>query len=326
MEYRPFGKTEMGVSALGFGCWETSGGYGAFDEREVVSAVHRALDVGINCFDTAQSYGSGRSEAILAKALDGRRDEAIIVTKFGIRYPNRERGRDSRRFRVLGSIDESLKLLKTDYVDVYLVHSPDHHTPFEETMLALEEVVRSGKARYAGISNFNVDQMQECVKTRHLDVAQHQYHLFDRTIEGKILPFCRDRGIGMMTWGSLAHGLLAGAFTPETVFEESDWRSQASTGKSRFFTRENFPTSLAVVEELKAIAARHGKKVAHLALRWALENPGVSVALVGFRRPEEVDDCVGCLDWLLTDSDREDIDAIFSRFGIETANDDWLAD
>ena len=324
MEYRPFGRTGLNVSALGFGCWETSGRYGAFDESEVIVAVHRALDSGITCFDTAESYGFGNSERILAKALGGRRHEAIIVTKFGIRYPGREKRRDSRRERALSSIDTSLKHLKTDYVDVYLVHSPDTNTPFEETMSVLDEIVRSGKARFAGVSNFLPEQMISCMETRPLDVAQHQYHMFDRTVEDEIFPVCREHGIGTTTWGSLAHGLLAGAFNAETTFDESDWRSQPKGTKSRFFTKENFATNLAVVDGLKGIAARHGKSVSQLALNWVLSNPDVSVALVGFRSPREVDESMGCMGWSLDQAERAEIDALFRKFKIKTSDRSWF--
>ena len=304
MEYRPFGRTGLNVSALGFGCWETSGRYGAFDESEVIAAVHRALDSGITCFDTAESYGFGNSERILAKALGGRRDEAIIVTKFGIRYPGREKRRDSRRERALSSIETSLKHLKTDYVDVYLVHSPDTNTPFEETMSALDEIVRSGKARFAGVSNFLPEQMMSCMETRPLDVAQHQYHMFDRTVEDEIFPVCREHGIGTTTWGSLAHGLLAGAFNAETTFDESDWRSQPKGRKSRFFTKENFATNLAVVDGLKGIAARHGKSVSQYGFELGAQQPRCECRLVGFRSPREVDESMGCMGWSLDQAER----------------------
>ena len=148
MEYRAFGRTGLDVSAIGYGCWEIGGGYGHFDESEVVAAVQRALDLGINLFDTAEGYGYGQSERLLGKALGARRKEAIVVTKFGIYRPEGEWQRDSRRETALAAIDRSLKALGTDYVDVYLIHWPDRETPLEESMGALEEIVQAGKARY----------------------------------------------------------------------------------------------------------------------------------------------------------------------------------
>ena len=324
MEYRPFGRTGLEVSAIGFGCWELGGTYGYFDEGEVIAAVQRALDLGVNCFDTAEGYGFGKSEVLLAKALGPRRKEVILVTKFGIGYPDRERGRDSRRSQALAAIERSLKFLQTDYVDVYLVHWPDLNTPFEETMLALEEIVQSGKARFVGVSNFRPEQIQACLAARRVDVGQYGYHLFDRRMEREIFPSIQAGGIGLMTYGSLAHGLLTGVFTPASTFEESDWRAKGKAFGLSLFTPENFATNLAVVEDLKPIATRHDKTMADLALRWVLSNPVVSVALVGFRRPAEVEANMGALGWSLDRETLNEIDAVFQRHGVEVAPPVWL--
>ena len=173
MEYKAFGQTGMQVSAIGFGCWEMGGGYGSIEETEVIEAIHRALDLGINCFDTAEAYGMGRSEEMLARALGNRRKDVIVVSKFGINYDNdRPKGRDSRRSMAHAAIDRRLKALNTDYVDVYLVHWPDRTTSFDETMEALEEIVQQGKARFVGLSNFTRDEIQTCMETRRVDVIQ----------------------------------------------------------------------------------------------------------------------------------------------------------
>ena len=162
MEYKAFGQTGMQVSAIGFGCWEMGGGYGSIEETEVIEAIHCALDLGINCFDTAEAYGMGRSEELLARALGNRRKDVIVVSKFGINYDNdRLKGRDSRREMAHAAIDRRLKALNTDYLDVYLVHWPDRTTPFDETMEALEEIVQQGKARFVGLSNFTKDEIQD---------------------------------------------------------------------------------------------------------------------------------------------------------------------
>ena len=319
MEYRDFGRTGLEVSAIGFGCWELGGNYGHFNDNEVIAAVHRAMDLGINCFDTAEGYGFGRSEALLARALGPRRKDVILVTKFGSLYPDRERGRDSRRSQALAAIERSLQFLQTDHVDVYLVHWHDVNTPFEETMLALEEIVQSGKARFVGVSNFRLNQIQACMAVRRVDVAQYGYHLFDRRMERDIFPYCQEHGVGMMTYGSLAHGLLSGTFTPKTTFEPDDWRSKGGAFGLRLFAPENFATNLAVVEELKTIAARHSNTIAQLALRWVLSNPVVSVGLVGFRRPQEVEESGGSLDWSLSPDEQDQIDAAFRKHGVDIA-------
>ena len=324
MEYRAFGRTGLEVSAIGFGCWETSGMYGHFDESDVATAVQRALDLGINLFDTAEGYGYGQSERILGKALGARRKEALLVTKFGVYENDGKWIRDSRPETALAAIDRSLDALQTDYVDVYLIHWPDKDVPLEETMRAMEEIVQSGKARFVGVSNFRPQQIETCMDVRRVDIAQYGYHLFDRRLAREVFGTIEQHGIGLMTYGSLAHGLLTGTFTPETRFDESDWRSNGMAFNIPLFTEEVFARNVAVVEELKPIAAQHGKTVAHLALRWALSNPVVSVALVGFRRPEEVEENVAGIDWSLDQETLDEIDAVFARYGVDTAPPTWV--
>src|SRR3978361_1351878 len=154
MEYRPFGRTNLKVSAIGFGCWEISGSYGPIDAVEFESAVHGAVDAGITCFDTAEAYGMGISEQALGKALGRRRNEICLVTKVGVGYPGAPNRRDSSRARIMASIEQSLRHLNTDHVDVYLIHWPDLNTPFEETFEALDDVVRQGTRPYMGVSKF----------------------------------------------------------------------------------------------------------------------------------------------------------------------------
>ena len=241
MEHRPFGQTGLDVSAIGFGCWEIGGGYGSIEAKEFPRAVGRALDLGINCFDTAEGYGMGASERSLGQALGGRRDEAIVVTKFGMNYRDMPNLRDSSRERVLASIEKSLKNLGTDWVDVYLVHWPDRLTPFEETMSALEDVVRDGKARFVGLSNFTRDEIGACMGTRRVDVVQYGWNMFDRRMEREILPYCGKEGVGFMAYGSLAFGLLTGTFSEDTEFGSDDWRAR----KGKMGSIKMFDASLA---------------------------------------------------------------------------------
>ena len=326
MDLRAFGKTGMEVSAIGFGCWELGGGYGHFDEGEVIKAIHRALDLGINLFDTAQGYGMGRSEELLAKGLGEQRKDVILVTKFGVGYSDsdRDKKRDSRPERAMASIEASLKFLGTDYVDVYLDHWPDRETPFEETMRALEDIVQQGKARFVGVSNFKAEEIATCMETRRVDVGQYGYHMFDRRMEKDVFPYCQEEGIGMMGYGSLAHGLLTGTFDEKTVFEGKDWRSKGGAFNMPLFTEENFPRNLKVVSDLKEIAKAKGKELYHLALAWVLSNPAISVALVGARKPEEVEANMGALDISLSDSEKEEMDAVFAGHGVDTQPDIWV--
>src|SRR5262245_30888281 len=183
MRYRPFGRTGLSVSVVGFGCWPMAGDrYGAIEDDEAVKAIHRALDRGVNCVDTAPAYGGGHSEEVVARALEKRRRDVILVTKCGVKPPPPgQLGpiRDASRANILREVDASLKRLRTDWVDALLVHWPDAATPFEDTMRALDEVVSSGCARFVGVSNFTGAMIAECLRTRRVDVSQVGYHMFD---------------------------------------------------------------------------------------------------------------------------------------------------
>jgi myo-inositol catabolism protein IolS len=329
MEYRQFGQTGIQISAMGFGCWEIGGGYGSIEEAEFIKAINRALDVGINSFDTAEAYGFGASEKSLAKALGSRRKEAIITTKFGVGYPKATNYRDSSRTRVMESIEKSLKALETDYVDVYLIHWPDRSIPFEEPMRALDDLVKQGKARAVGLSNFKLSEIETCMKARRVDVVQYCWNMFDRRMQQEIFPYCRQNNIGVMAYGSLAYGMLTGTFNEEMTFDKGDWRAKRGQLLNinlfqHLFGPDQFLKNLRAVEELKAMARRYGKSLPQFALRWTLSNPIVSTALVGCRNPKEVDDNVGALGWSISEADNKEIDEIFARHGAVTLPEVWL--
>ena len=320
MEYRQFGPTDMTTSVLGFGCWEMGGGYGDIVEADVTNAVHRAIDLGINCFDTAPAYGRGESETMLARALGARRNDVLVVTKCGVGYEGRPKGRDSRLVTVMESVEQSLRNLQTDYLDVLLIHWPDVNTPFEETMTALDNIVQQGKARAIGLSNFTLEQIEECAETRRVDVLQYGLNMFDRRVEREVSPFCLEHGAGLMVYGPLAFGLLTGAFSSDTAFGANDWRSTGGRPgwNVGVFAEENFQRNVQVVENLAPVASRRGKNMPQLALRWVLSNPAVSVALVGTRTIKEVEDNMGVLDWALSAADLAEIDQVFDRYGVDT--------
>jgi aryl-alcohol dehydrogenase-like predicted oxidoreductase len=331
MEYRPLGATGVQTSAIGFGCWEIAGGYGRIEQAEFANAVRRAVDAGIICFDTAEAYGMGISERALADALGDRRRDVLLVSKFGVGYPEAPNRRDSSRRRIMASIETSLRNLATDHVDLYLVHWPDVNTPFEETVQALDDVVRQGKARHVGVSNFRLEQVQACMRLRRIDVVQYAWHMFDRRMQTEIFPYCAAERIGVMAYGSLAYGMLSGAFHANMRFDENDWRSRGGNlGNLNLFRTllgpEHFPRKLQAVEALKAFAASRGKTLPQLALRWTLSNPVISVALVGCRRSGEVEDNLGALGWTLTRDDLAAIDLIFARHGAVTMPPGWLED
>jgi aryl-alcohol dehydrogenase-like predicted oxidoreductase len=331
MEYRQFGKTDLQVSAIGFGCWEIGGTYGRIDETQFGRAVHRAIDSGITCFDTAEAYGMGVSEQALARTLGGRRQDISIVTKFGVGYDEMPTRRDSSRQRVMASIEKSLQRLQSDHVDVYLVHWPDPLTPLDETMRALDDVVRQGKARYIGVSNFRLAQITTCMQLRRIDVVQYAWNMFDRRMQAEIFPYCAAQQIGVMAYGSLAYGMLSGTFHAGMQFEESDWRSRGGMlGNINLFRSlfgpEHFPRNLQAVEDLKRLAAKYDKTLPQFALRWASSNPVVGTALVGFREPAEVTENLRALGWTISAADMAAVDTILARHGCVTEPPGWLED
>ena len=331
MEYRQFGRTGLKVSAIGFGCWEIGGTYCHIDEAQFQRAVKAAIEAGITCFDTAEAYGMGVSEEALARALAGRRSEVVIATKFGVGYEEMPNRRDSSRARVLASIEKSLRRLRTDHVEIYLVHWPDPNTPLDETMTALDDVVRQGKVRYIGVSNFRLAQIEASMRLRRVDVVQYAWNMFDRRMQAEIFPYCDAQQIGVMAYGSLAYGMLSGTFHAGMQFEENDWRSKGGMlGNLNLFRTlfgpGHFPRNLAALDELKRLAAKYGRTLPQFALCWTLSNPVVGTALVGFRTPAEVTENLSALGWEIGNADMAEIDAIFARHGAVTVPPGWLED
>ena len=253
------------------------------------------------------------------------------MTKAGVGYPDAPNRRDSTRRRLMASIETSLRNLGTDHVDVYLIHWPDINTTFEETMAALDDIVRQGKARYVGVSNFRRSQLETCMKLRRIDVVQYGWNMFDRRMRAEIFPWCQAHGAGVMAYGSLAYGLLSGTFHAGMNFDETDWRVNRGTLGSlnlfrTMFGPDHFPRNLAAVADLKALAGRHGKTLPQLALRWTTANPAIHTGLVGFRKPEEVQENLGAMGWSLSGADMAEIDAIFARHDTVTTPEGWLED
>ncbi|MCB0145405.1 MAG: aldo/keto reductase [Caldilineaceae bacterium] len=321
MEQRRFGNTDLTCSAIGFGTWEMSTNqYGTIDVAEASRAVGAAIDHGITLFDTAEVYGPYHSEEILAKALGNRRKEIVLVTKVGFVFDdeNNNIGRSSRYGYVIKRTEGCLRRMNTDVIDLMLIHWPDHHTRFEEPMRALEQLKADGKIRHYGVSNFTVAMMDECQQHGRLTANQVGYHMYDRRMENEVLPYCQANGIGYMAYGTLGFGLLTGAFTPDTQFVDWDWRSHGSAFGLPLFQRENFLKEIRVTTRLQELAASYGKSVAQLAIAWVLDNPAVSVALVGMRNEKELKENVAATDWKLSAEDRARIDRIFEEEGVPT--------
>ena len=309
MKYTQLGHTSLTVSKLCYGTWQFGGDWGSFEVREAQAAIRHAFELGITFFDTAQAYGFGKSESVLGQALQPElkslRDKVVIATKGGLRMEGAKLLRDASARWLRRGVEESLRNLGVDYIDLYQLHWPDPRTPLEETAKALEQLVQAGKIRCVGVSNFDVSQMQEFEKTRKIDTLQPPYHLFRRDIEQDILPYCQGHKIGVLVYGALAHGLLGGRYSPKSTFANDDWRS-----KSPAFRGELFARNLAVVDRLRGLAERQGITVAQLAIAWVLANRAVDVAIIGGRHPNQLTDTTRAADVELSDETLREVEMI----------------
>ena len=318
MKYRAMGSHGPLVSAIGFGCWPMGAeDYGPIDDREMALAVDRAIDVGVTLFDTAPAYGHGRAETVLGEMLGPRRKDIVLVSKCGLHWDweanPRPFRRDSSRAAILdgpGGLHEQLRRLRTDYLDVWMVHWPDVNVPFQETMEVLVSARDSGKVRHVGVSNFSPPQLRACKQLAPLVTNQVGYNLFDRRWEIHAFETCRELDISVMAYGSLAHGLLSGTWDRATRLDATDWRSRGMAFRQPLLTEENLPQNLDVVDRLMDVAARVGVSLPQLALAWVLRDEVVATALVGCRRPSEVDDNLGALDLSIDDEVLGELDCI----------------
>jgi aryl-alcohol dehydrogenase-like predicted oxidoreductase len=306
MEDTKLGRSGLVVSRIAFGTWQLGGEWGATDETEAVAAIRRAADGGVTLFDTAQGYGFGASERLLAKALDGHRDGLVVATKGGLR-PTDGGGvaRDSSPAWIRRGVEESLRALNTEAIDIYQLHWPDPATPFAETAAALAELVEQGKVRHVGVSNFSAAQMAEFSDTLPVETLQPPYHLLQRSIEESVLPYAEEHDIGVLVYGPLAHGILSGALQKDTQFAPGDWRASSAD-----FRGESYRRNLAAVTELAWLARDLGISLSQLAIAWTLIHPAVDVAIVGTRNPAHVDQALASADVTLEPAARQRIEEI----------------
>jgi aryl-alcohol dehydrogenase-like predicted oxidoreductase len=300
--------TQLKVSRVALGTWAMGGWmWGGTDQRESIATIQAALHQGINLIDTAPVYGFGVSEEIVGAALGGVRTEAVIATKTGLEWNDGRIHRNATRARIMREVDDSLRRLRTDYIDIYQVHWPDPLVPVEETAEAMLSLYEQGKIRAIGVSNFSVDQMERFRQVAPLHVLQPPYNLFERSIEAEILPYCRVNNIVTLGYGALCRGLLSGRMRPDTTFDGDDLRRVDPK-----FQPPRFAQYLDAVRQLDELARRRfGRRVIQLAVRWMLDQ-GISVALWGGRHPYQVDAALGVAGWSLDGVDRELIEHIVS--------------
>jgi aryl-alcohol dehydrogenase-like predicted oxidoreductase len=307
MRHTILGKSGLDVSRIAFGTWQLGGDWGPTDTVAAMEAIRRAAEKGVTFFDTAQAYGFGQSEQLLAAALRQLpRNEVVLATKGGLRPAGNGVARDASPAWIRKGVDESLRALGTDYIDLFQLHWPDSATPFEETAEALAKLIADGKIRHVGVSNFDVEQMEAFSATLAGETLQPPYHLFRRDIEADVLPYTAANDIGVLVYGPLGHGLLGGRLGPDTQFAPDDWRS-----KSPVFHGETFDRNLRVVAELRRLATEElGLTLGLLAVAWTLANPAVHVAIVGTRNASHVDEALAAAELDLDDEVMQRIDRI----------------
>ena len=309
MDYRRLGRSGLEVSVVGIGC----NNFGRrCDQEQTTAVVDQALEVGINLFDTADSYGGeGRSELFLGKALEGRRQDAVVATKFSSPMGEGPMRRGTSRKYIMDAVDASLTRLNTDYIDLYQVHFPDAETPMEETVRALDDLVRAGKVRYLGNSNFSGWQIAHAdwiAQTNHQTpfiAAQNQWSLLQRGVESEIVPAAQAFGLGVLPFFPLASGMLTGKYKRGADAPEGTRLAEGPMA-ARSLTDRNFD----IVEPLEAYALEHGHTLLELAFSWLASHPAVSSVIAGATKPEQVASNAEATGWVLTAEERAEVDAI----------------
>jgi aryl-alcohol dehydrogenase-like predicted oxidoreductase len=301
-----FGHSGLEITRVGFGAWAVGGGnwefgWGEQDDEESIAAIRRALELGVNSIDTAAQYGLGHSEEVVRRAVDGVDPRPLIFTKGGQpEGPNRTSYQSLQRDSLRRECEGSLVRLGVDAIDLYQIHWPIPDEEVEEGWTALAELKEDGLVRHIGASNFSVEQLERAKAIAPVESLQPPYSLLDREIEEEMLPYCRERDIGVIVYSPMASGLLTGTMTRERIdgLPQDDWRR----GSARFQEPE-LSRSLEVVGRVKAVAERRGVSPGAVAVAWTLRNPAVHGAIVGFRRPDQVDPIVFAADLELSDED-----------------------
>ena len=320
-EFVQIPKTQLKVSRVALGTWAMGGWmWGGTDQREAIATIHTALAQGINLFDTAPVYGFGASEEIVGAALDGVRTQTIIATKAGLEWRDGKIYRNATRARIMREIDDSLRRLRTDYIDIYHVHWPDPLVPIEETAEAMRSLYEQGKIRAIGVSNFSVAEMERFRQVAPLHVLQPPYNLFERGIEAEILPYCKANGIVTLGYGALCRGLLSGRMRADTIFHGDDLRRVDPK-----FQPPRFAQYLDAVRQIDEIAQqRFHRRVIQLAVRWMLDK-GIDVALWGGRRPNQLEAAFDVAGWSLDAVDREKLERIVNTAITDPVGPEFMA-
>ncbi len=313
MQTRQLGNSDLQITPLGIGAWAMGGAGWAFawsqqDDDESVSAIHAALDAGMNWIDTAAVYGLGHSEEVVAKALAGRANKPYVFTKCGRNWnEDRQIVKLLKRGAIRQECENSLRRLKVDVIDLYQMHWPEPDEDVEEGWETMAKLKEEGKVRWIGVSNFNAEQLCRAQKIAPITSLQPPYSLIRHEIEPDVLPFCSVHNLGVLAYSPMGSGLLTGSMTRERVenLPEDDWRKRGPQFQEPLLTR-----NLKIADKLKEIAARHNRSAGEVALAWVLANPAVTAAIVGVRNAEQVGGIIGAMEFRLTEEEIAEIELL----------------
>jgi aryl-alcohol dehydrogenase-like predicted oxidoreductase len=311
MKKRQLGKEGPMLTEIGLGTWAIGGpwewGWGPQDDGDSINTIHKALELGINWIDTAPSYGLGHSEEIIGRAIKGRREKIFIATKCGLVWKDNAAGKvenNGNPKSILKEAEDSLRRLQTDTIDLYQIHWPDPKVPVDESWQALIKLGESGKVRYIGVSNFNTQRLEACEKLKHVNSLQPPYSLLNRRVEQKILPWCLTNRTGVVAYSPIQSAILTDNFQKSHLARD-DWRR-----RDAFFREPALTKNLQFVERIRPLAQKYGKSIAQFAIAWVLMNPAVTSAIVGARKPEQLEETIGGGGWSISPEDMVFIDKI----------------
>ncbi len=309
MTTRKLGKSGIDISCIGLGTNYVGGHnlYVGVDEEEGVRLVKQAIDSGVTHIDTADIYGTGRSEELVGQAIAGRRDEVVLATKGGLLFGEHGSGVNNEPAYLRGALERSLKRLNVDYVDLYYIHRHDGKTPTEDAFGALMDFKREGLIRSAGVSNFDLSDLQAAARAGQVDALQSCYNLLQRDVESDVLPWCVQNNVSFIPWGGLAYGLLGGRYSRDFKLHDNDWRQR--TG---LFDADSFAPNVDTIDSLKSIAKKCGSTTAHLAIKWLLSKEAVSSVIAGAKNSDQVRDNVSALQGEVSAENIAAVDALTS--------------
>jgi aryl-alcohol dehydrogenase-like predicted oxidoreductase len=312
INYRVLGSSNIRVSPVALGCWPIAG-VTTLDTNEAdsIATIQKCFEVGINHLDTAHVYGpKGESEKLIRRAIEGRRDELVIATKCGIHYQGSEMVTDGRPAALQAECEESLRRLGTDRVELLYLHTPDESVPLADSAGMLRELMEQGKARSIGVSNFTVEQLQEFAAVCPLTAVQPPYNMLLRDIEQRTIPWCREHNVAVMVYWPLMKGILAGKITRATGLDPRDGRR-----KYPGYTGEEWERNQAFIDRLREAAALSGHTVAQLVVNWTFSQPGITSALCGAKRPQQIEETAGAMGWELSPQQISIIDSAIAERG-----------